>query len=53
MNRAGFPAHISPAGTSLVTTDPIPITASSPNVTPFRMMTFPPMNARFLDDYWF
>ena len=41
--RAGFPATVSPASTSRVTTLPAPITAPSPMVTPGRMMAPPPI----------
>jgi putative tricarboxylic transport membrane protein len=44
---AGFPAAMQSLGTSLLTTDPAPITARSPMVTPFRMMLFAPMIAEW------
>lgn len=44
MMRAGFPATVAPAGTSLVTTAPAPISASSPTVTPGMMSAPPPIH---------
>ena len=41
--RAGFPAAIEKAGTSLVTTAPAPMTARSPRVTPLRIIERDPM----------
>jgi hypothetical protein len=43
ITTAGFPAATQSAGTSFVTTDPAPITARSPMVTPLRMMLCAPM----------
>ena len=46
--RAGFPATIVLAGTSLVTTDPAPINAFSPMVMPQSMVALLPIDAPFL-----
>ena len=47
-NLAGFPYHNSPAGTSCVTTLPIPIIAFSPMVIPPMIEEPPPIVAPFL-----
>jgi hypothetical protein len=41
--RAGLPKAVAPAGTSRVTTLPAPISASSPMLTPGRMIAPPPI----------
>ena len=41
--RAGLPAAIEKAGTSLVTTEPAPMTTRSPKVTPLRIMEREPI----------
>lgn len=43
--RAGFPYAVELSGTSLVTTDPAPITAFFPIRTPHRTVTLVPMDA--------
>ena len=43
MRRAGLPATTAQAGTSLVTTEPAPITAWEPTVTPSTITTFEPI----------
>lgn len=43
MKCAGFPAHISPAGISLVTTLPAPTTAPSPISTAFTIRVLTPI----------
>ena len=45
--RQGFPTATTPAGMSFVTTEPAPMTASSPMVTPGRIVTFAPIQTRF------
>lgn len=47
MNRAGFPAHISPAGISRFTILPAPITAPSPILTAFTISVFIPIKTPF------
>ena len=42
MTRAGTPAAKLPAGMSLVTTEPAPMTQPSPMVTPGQTVTFAP-----------
>ena len=44
---AGFPTAIIPSGTSFVTTEPAPITALSPLVTPGRIMLPEPIHTPF------
>ena len=41
--RQGLPTATTPAGISLVTTDPAPMTLLSPMVTPGQMTTLPPI----------
>ena len=41
--RQGLPTATTPAGMSLVTTDPAPMTLLSPMVTPGQMTTLPPI----------
>src|SRR6185436_1896601 len=45
MTRAGTPATMAPAGTSLVTTAPAPTSAPAPMVTPPMMVALLPMEA--------
>ena len=45
MTFAGFPTAMLKAGISLVTTEPAPITAPSPTVTPGNIVVFPPTHA--------
>ena len=44
MNLAGFPANTVFSGISFVTTEPAPITALSPTVTPGRIVEFEPIH---------
>jgi hypothetical protein len=46
INRAGTPTTVAPSGTSLVTTDPAPVRASSPMLIGARRMVSLPMKAR-------
>ena len=48
--RAGFPATTAPGGTSRVTTEPAPTTASAPTVTPGSTTTPPPSHRVVADD---
>lgn len=45
--RAGLPATIEYAGTSFVTTAPVPTTAPSPTWMPARMVAFAPIQTSF------
>src|SRR5579885_2606079 len=45
--RAGLPATVAPGGTSRVTTPPAPTIASSPIVTPGRMIAPPPIQTLY------
>lgn len=48
MNRAGFPAHTSFAGISLITIEPAPTIEFSPIVTGLHITVLQPIYAFFL-----